>query len=59
MQKEIRVQHKNILLMEYMKNNMHVCVCVCICVCVYIYNFFKVEVLSHSVMFDSLLPHGP
>ena len=26
----------------------HLCVCVCVCVCV----------LSHSVMFDSLQPHG-
>ena len=52
MQKEIRVQHKNILLMEYLKNNMHMCVCihVCVCVYIYIYNFFlsgSVKSLSH------------
>lgn len=55
MQKEIRVQHKNILLMEYITCitciviHMYMCVCLCVYIYMYIHIFLSgsVKSLSH------------
>ena len=37
--------------------NIYMCVCVCVCVCVYVC-IYKIKSESHSVVSDSLWPHG-
>ena len=36
----------------------HIYICVCVCVCIYIYIYIYIINISHSVMCDSLWPHG-